>query len=473
MRNRLRYIVARWSYSTAIFSWMFWNEVDSCNGYTPAAVGAWHREMAQYLLALDPNRHLINSNYGNLDGQKEVDDLPGIDLVATNLYTRHDSASSALWAARFMTARRAKPYLLTEFGLGHYDRWKQNDPTGLALHDGLWGCAFGGAAGGAMVWEWDDWVAPCDLYHLYAPFASVMKDVPFSRYTWKPVASGTLLFKDPGHPSYFASVFFEGFSTNYAFNTCPKPRTNVFTVTPEGTVDRPECFNGALAPSGTRTGAGGAAARADAAVATRDSACTFLITMPRDGELILHVPRLSGEQHPILEATVDGKIVLHRELARDDPNATWDYFGRFPIPLSAGPHRVTVQNVKPATADNFWPDRVTVAYELTNYLERNGPDLNFTGLQSNACILLWLRNPASTWLFARENRPLTTQPEGRLPLTGISDGDYLVTWTDTFTGDVLRRDSIAVHDGKVTLTTPPIARSAVAKLLRLGRASAP
>lgn len=465
-RARLRYIVARWSYSPAIFSWMFWNEVDSCNNYNPATVSAWHRDMARYLDSIDPNHHLIDSNFGNMDGRKEVDDLPEMKFVATNLYTQFDEASAALWAARFMSGRRAKPYLLSEFGLGHYGRWAQNDPTGIALHNGLWGCAFGGAAGGAMVWEWDDWVDPQNLYHLFTPFADFMRGVPFNRHSWKRVEVGALDYRHGSPAPYFANVFFEGFSTNYQFNTCPRPLPRVFRLTPQGTVDGQRCFNAALAPSRAKHPRS-TAARNNAAVARGGSSVTLLVTMPRAGQLIVQVPRLAGGQHPILEITVDGHVALRRELARRNPHATWDYFGQFPVALAAGPHRVTIRNARPATADNYWADQLTVAFELTNYRERRGPNLECVGLQSDACVLLWLRNPDDTWLYSRLGRKPVPQPEGLLHLRQVPDGDYRVTWINTFTGAVLRRDRARATDGRLVLVTPPVARSAAAKLIRL------
>lgn len=466
-RHRLRYIVARWSYSTAIFSWQFWNEVDTCNGYEPNAVAAWHRAMSRYLRSIDPNRHIINTNYGNLDGRTEVDDLPETELVSTNLYTRFDSAESALWAARFMTARRAKPYLLSEFGLGHYGRWAQNDPQGIALHDGLWGSAMGGAAGGALVWEWDKWVDPQNLYHLYAPFAAVMKDIPFSRHEWRSIETTSFEFRDATRAPYYANVFFEGFSTNYQFNTCAKPLPEVFTVTPEGEIDRPDAFNGVLAPDKSGAIATDGQARNDAAIATRDSVRTLEFNLPRDGDLILHVPRLTGEQRPILRVTIDGQNVFERPLRREHPEDTWDYFGQFTFPLSAGPHRVSVANLQPAAPDNFWRDRVTVAYELTNYRLRRGPDLDVAGLQSDACLLVWLRNPQFTWLFARLGRKLERQPEGVLHLRGVADGAYTVEWRDTWTGEVLGRGTATAKEGRLELLTPAVEKSAVAKLLKL------
>jgi hypothetical protein len=466
-RNRLRYIVARWSYSTSIFSWQFWNEVDVCNDYDPAKVAAWHRDMAHYLRSIDPNRHIINTNYGNMDGRPEVDDLPETELVSTNLYTRMDSAESALEAARFMTPRRAKPYLLSEFGIGHYGRWARNDPTGIALHDGLWGAALGGAAGGALVWEWNDWVDPQNLYHHFAPFAAVMKAIPFARHAWRPIEVESFVFRDASRPPYYAGVFFEGFTTNYRFTTCPHPLPDVFTLTPEGNVDRPDCFNGRLMPLRAATGRENSE-RTETALAAPENARTFLMTMPHDGELVLHVPRLDGQQHPILQVTIDGWKVFERRLARAHPNDTWDYFGQFRFPLAAGEHRVTVANVQTATPEDVPLTRVTVAYELTNYRLRRGPDLDVAGLQSDAGLLVWLRNPQATWLFLREGRKITRQPEGLLRLRDVPDGSYAVVWRDTWTGEILGRDMAQARQGSMELRTPAVDRSAVATLARSG-----
>lgn len=466
-KNRLRYIVARWSYSTAIFSWQFWNEVDVCNDYDPANVAAWHREMSRYLRSIDPNHHTINTNFGNLDGRVEVDDLPETEVVSTNLYTRHDSAESALEAARFMTARRAKPYLLSEFGLGHHSRWAENDPTGVALHDGLWGAALGGAAGGALVWEWDAWVDTQNLYHHYAPFAATMKDIPWHRTAWRPIEVEAFDFREARRAPYYTNVFFEGFSGNYQFNTIPEPRPEVFTITPEGEVDRPAAFNGVLSPRNAAAVPIDGQTRNDAAVPTRDSERTIVFTLPRDGQLILHVPRLEGGQQPILQVTIDGKVAFEKSIARDRPDATWDYFLQLPFALPAGPHRVTVANLQPATTANFWRDRVTVAYELTNYRLRRGPNLDWAGLQSDDCLLVWLHHPQATWLFLREGREPAPQPEGVLQLRDVSDGAYTVLWRDTWTGEVLAHDTAAAKNGRMALRTPPIARSAVAKLMKI------
>ena len=63
-RNRLRYVVARWGYSTHILAWEFWNEINCVRGYRPEAVAAWTAEMARYLKSIDPWGHLVVNSLG-------------------------------------------------------------------------------------------------------------------------------------------------------------------------------------------------------------------------------------------------------------------------------------------------------------------------------------------------------------------------------------------------------------------------
>ena len=94
-RNRLRYIVARWGYSPTIFSWQFWNEVNACNGFAVEPVAEWHREMAEYLRSIDPWGHLIHTNFGNLDGFRQMDGASEMQVVSSNIYSRRDMGQTA------------------------------------------------------------------------------------------------------------------------------------------------------------------------------------------------------------------------------------------------------------------------------------------------------------------------------------------------------------------------------------------
>ena len=61
-KQRLQYLVARFSHSTAIFAWEFFNEVDITDGFTPDGMAVWTKDMATYLRSIDPYRHPISTS---------------------------------------------------------------------------------------------------------------------------------------------------------------------------------------------------------------------------------------------------------------------------------------------------------------------------------------------------------------------------------------------------------------------------
>jgi hypothetical protein len=128
-----------------------------------------------------------------------------------------------------------------------------------------------------------------------------------------------------------------------------------------------------------------------------------------------------------------------------------------------------VSNVNKAAPGALWKDVVTVAYELTNYRLRRGPNLDWAGLQSDDTLLVWLHDPGYTWLFARIGRKAMPQPEGVLRLKQVADGAYTVVWRDTWTGKILGYDTAEARDGSLELRTPVITKSAIAKLNRISK----
>jgi Domain of unknown function (DUF5060) len=355
-RNRLRYIVARWGYSTSLFSWQFWNEVSAANDFNAENAARWHVRMARYLRSIDPYEHVIHSNFGNLDGYQEVDGLAEMELVSTNSYSRRDMGQTAVWGTRMMTSRYQKPYLLTEYGVGHEGRWIQNDPKGVIVHDGLWGALVSGAAGAGLPWGWDNWIDAQNMYHYWKPVSDVVRGIPFHKRKWQPVAVETFRYRERGRSSYYAGRFFEGWPRNYSYRIAPNPRPTVFQVMADGQVDHPESFNAQL---------------------NSRQSHTLTVKLPVNTTFTVHVPEIAlraGADNPVLNVAVDGHAALNQ---------------------------------------------------------------------------------------------LEGQSEGSLTLSRAPAGAFSVTWWETTTGDVLARQVARSEDGRLTLATPKITRSAAAKLVRL------
>jgi len=121
-KNKLRYFVARWGYSTHIAFWEFFNEVDNAMFGTsqnkPAEpmphkiVTDWHREMSDYLKAIDPYEHLVTTSisHRDIDG---LNDLPSIDLNQKHIYKRTNAIRPTILEYAY---KHEKPYAIGEYG---------------------------------------------------------------------------------------------------------------------------------------------------------------------------------------------------------------------------------------------------------------------------------------------------------------------------------------------------------------------
>lgn len=435
-RNRLRYLVARWSYSTSVYAWQFWNEVNACNDYRPEPVAAWHREMAMYLRGIDPAAHIIHTNFGNLDGYREIDGLPEMEVVSSNIYSRRDMAQTGLWGTRYMTGRYRKPFFMTEYGVGHHGGWVEEDPAGIIVHNGLWGPLMAGGAGTGMPWGWGNWIDTQDMYHYWKPVAQLVKGVPFAHRDWKEPTIESFKFKDKARGPYHGDVFIEGWPRNYSYTLCSTQRVDTFEIDATGEVINEEVFPAVFRAKESRT---------------------LVANFPADGALVVHVPEISESGEPVLRVEIDGKETLVQRLPRGE-GKPWAYWRAFPVPVPAGSHRIAISN---AGSGSLW-----TTFELQRFRRRDGPDLDVATWCCEDVILLWLRNPKFIWLCQREGRQPAPQPEGVLTIGGVGDGKYDVMWIETTTGETLGQGSVEARDGRMKLVTPAVTRSAAAKLVR-------
>ncbi len=172
---RLRYIAARWGYSTALFAWEWWNEAD----WTPIddpEMAAWIQEMTPGLLAHDPNNHLVSTSYAQ-SARPAINNLPEIDFSQVHLYS---SVNPALQLPDLFLERSqavpGKPVLFAEFGAdAGIEDANSPDQQGLHLHNGLWAATFSGFASPAMYWWWDTYVDPLDLWPVLGRMAKFLE----------------------------------------------------------------------------------------------------------------------------------------------------------------------------------------------------------------------------------------------------------------------------------------------------------
>jgi hypothetical protein len=163
-KKLLRYEVARWGWSRALWAWELWNEVDTCDGFDDQPVTAWHREMAAEIARLDAHHHPVTTDYRFTPPTSACGAyaLPGIAF--SQLHTYWPLVPEAFVAEISHLRTFAKPVVIGEYGLHVEPSSLAADPAGLHLHDGLWGGLFCGSAGSGMGWWWDGYVEPRGLW---------------------------------------------------------------------------------------------------------------------------------------------------------------------------------------------------------------------------------------------------------------------------------------------------------------------
>ena len=231
--------------------------------------------MAVYLRGIDPAGHIIHTNFGNMDGYRQIDGMPEMEVVSTkHLLPAGDMAQTGIWGTQYMMPRYQKPFILTEYGVGHRGGWIDEDPAGVIVHNGLWGPLTNGSAATGM---------PLGLEQLdrSAGYVSLLEAgcsaggrrsvlaAAMETGRGRPVSPSATAGTHPIMPTCFV----EGWPRNLrVYASARKERPEVFRIDAEGQVPKEESLSATL-----RAG----------------EQCTFAVEFPVDGAFVVHVPEIS------------------------------------------------------------------------------------------------------------------------------------------------------------------------------------
>ncbi len=181
-KRRVRYVAARWSYSTSLFAWEWWNEVN----WTPIAdtdLRPWVKEMTEHLRQFDPYRHLVTNSHAN-GAATTLWRMPELDFAQDHDYSSYDPLS--VFKVNYdrigaNTGKQTKPLLMAEHGYSASGADAQLIQRELVhFHNSIWAAPFLGYAGTGMYWWWDGFVDPRGLWPEYGRFAEFVRDVDLS-----------------------------------------------------------------------------------------------------------------------------------------------------------------------------------------------------------------------------------------------------------------------------------------------------
>lgn len=188
-KQRLRYLVARYSAYPSLAFWELYNEQD--NIPKPGVPLAWFREMTDYLKSIDPYRHPITTSY-SWDDRAEVWQSPAVGLTQRHMYGQGETVDfvSMIEGNSRKLDRFGKPRLIGEFGI----TWKEPDIAldksrkGTPLHDALWASIMTGDAGGALTWWWDNYLEPLNLWPVFVGISRFVAPIDFAHRNFNPIS---------------------------------------------------------------------------------------------------------------------------------------------------------------------------------------------------------------------------------------------------------------------------------------------
>lgn len=421
LRQKLRYMVARWGYSPHIFAWEVITNVDELAGYDEDEA-AFIVGLADYVREVDPYNHLVT-----LGSREPLPELwNGVDFVQVRSYqTRpiedaQDQTTLIQREVATLLNQTDKPVLLTEFSLSAWFEPLADDPNGIHIRNTIWSSALSGAAGSGMTWWWDTYIAPQNLYPIYTPLVRFSEGLDWQHLE---VVAPALIAENP--EAAYEPIRIDDFnrSSNYI-----SPPDSIYTLTSDGTTPLSSQLSSRI--YGSRTNVLG------------NRPQTFILTAPIDTVLTIAV----DSDNAILQITLDNQIYTTLEVSSSTA---------INVPISAGEHRLVL--------DNLGEGWVEFDYlEIRDYLS----PLRVRALadHTQGVVTAWIEHRAYTW----QNADADITPETyQLLIPNMPAGVYRIEFWDTFTGNVLGQEMTTTTNGDLLIPLLPINTQLAIRVFRV------
>ncbi|MFH1784064.1 MAG: DUF5060 domain-containing protein [bacterium] len=413
-KNRLRYIIARWGYSTNIMAWEFFNEVDLTNNYNEENIRDWHNEMAEFTRAIDPFDHLLTTSFARKVGYT-IWELPLMDFMQVHIYSSDIVEETVHWV-NDLAGKFNKPVFVAECGNDAQNgvMERRQDPYGIHLHNAIWAALASPGAGTGMYWWWDTYIKDLYLYHHFKILASFMGQGDLRGLGLKQSdvrveqATGDLVSL-----SLVPLVDWER-STQASFKIDTKGKISSFEGLSRFIQGR---------------------AHKDMKVSPN-----FEVNYPFDGTFTVNVSMVS-ESDANISLYLDGKLKLDEKI--NYPEDGKHTIRSYNINVPAGKHVVKIAN----NGKDWFRIRDIVLSNYTLPVIANG-------VQGTTFGMFWFldrRNTADNYKMGIEALPV----EGvKAILEGFAEGEYVVEYYNTYRGEILKQDRIEAKEGRLVLMLP-------------------
>ena len=436
-QKRLRYLIARYSYSQNLLAWEFFNEIGNDYAFLNAAdVAAWHGMMGGWMHTNDVFGHLVTTSLtGNRD-RSEIWSLAQLDFAAYHSYAEPAPANRLNAVAQSFLQHYGKPVMIGEFGTSAGGWNRVNDPYLRGWRQGLWGGALGGSVGTTMSWWWEN-IDGENEYPVYASLAKIL-----TRTGWGIGLGSNILFQTSGSPPVSVG------------NPVPaRPPVNV-TLPLDGNW-------GALTPG--KLAVPGSIAAGYSALTLEgfvhgnyhpELKTPFVLNawLTNNARLIMHLNSVSNAA--VMAVMVDGRTLFSTDLPNLD--GQWVVAGEYnldiPVNLPSGLHTISVTNTG---GDWFYLDWVRLEQVLpATYAGNWVPSAAAIGQQGPHESLLYVVAPGVPFPASATNGTLPVHHGQTVILTNWPAGRFYAEWYDPATATPLGITQATSSHGGLGLPMP-------------------
>lgn len=429
-RDKYRYIVARWGYSSSILAWELFNEVMWTNSRRGdaadnAAVATWHTEMARHLRRYDIHDHLITTS---------DDDLSHEMWGAMDYYQPHLYASNMILGVQALPHHGEdldRPVFYGEVGDNAMISLTAEQRSNGFVHPLLaWSGLFGSLTHPAQLWYIDS-IRQNDRFDDLASAAGFARASGLITREFNRSSTPTVIGGDTASWNIEPGYYWE------------EGENPEFHLTADGCepIELMK-FRRILTD-----------ASADPAHSYPNRA-TFHFNAPAATQAQLKVARISNTGGS-LRITLDEKTIVQQNWPAATVSAPRPSNIEFNFRIGYGDHTLVIEN--PSGPD--WVDLAGLDLGI------KVPALIATARHGRDRTALWVRH-RSNLLSAEADEDL----EGTTATIQLEDypaGNWQLTWWDPAVGRASRSDALTHRGGTLQIDTPTITRHAAAWLERI------
>jgi len=452
-KDRIKYIISRWSYSPNIIAFELINEYN--------VPEEWAREMSEYIKSINPHGQFVTISFGypfeKVFDASRIWKLKDIDMITLHEYgngTRPGLVPQIVQKGRKYSQKYKKPFIITEFGIDFSkdDKTYDKKGEGTALHNSIWASSLSKSFGSTMNWWHDSYVRPKNLYFHYMAISKYLKGIDWDspKIEYPRISPVKVEFAGRVKPSYRDVVI-------RPQDRWEKLDINEFVVSSTGDLD------GAGMPNKYLHGMIKKEMKVDH---------IFNVEYPRKGKFILYIGTVS--QGAKLHVYLDGEEVATKEFPVDAGEGPWErslylkkykvyqcvYNVDFEIDVPEGEHTITLSN---SGKDWIGLEKIT----LKDYVDNTHANARCLGLIVGEDILFWIQNKASNWRNTFTGDSPEAVKKAYFDVYDIENGIYNIEWWDTHKGKVLFKVRTRSTDGTLRVRVPKFLRDIACKIIKV------